>query len=305
MEVIEFVKDRLKEEAPANIVQAVVDKVLVATQLDNDSDAGVGRELTTEMLEKLYANVRMCFSQPYIEAALQQKGLASKTLTEQLVKHIADCNTANDLQAAINSEDAYVGMSEMIRNALQKMIANGAQDLTCSICMEPMVDVCSDRPFGRMWSAPVRRNEHWNNHSCGHIFCRSCITSWSEAAIEEQKVRVKCPAHCCNYSLWDQDLRELVSPLSFSRYQERKHADYLGNLRDIAGKDSQLMQWLRRHARPCPDCHVIVSKSEGCDAMTCVCGTRFCYACGCKGCVCRSKGDMHNRTDIWNPEAEA
>jgi hypothetical protein len=81
----------------------------------------------------------------------------------------------------------------------------------------------------------------------------------------------------------------------FKRHQEHKHADHLKNLRAIIKHDDVLLQWLRSHARPCPDCHVIVSRSEGCNTMICVCGTRFCYACGSKKCECSIK----NRNSIW------
>jgi len=48
--------------------------------------------------------------------------------------------------------------------------------------------------------------------------------------------------------------------------------------------------------KQCPKCKFWVSKSEGCDAMTCRCGTMFCYHCGRPGdghyCTCRQKINM-------------
>jgi len=32
--------------------------------------------------------------------------------------------------------------------------------------------------------------------------------------------------------------------------------------------------------KPCPGCKLMVEKAEGCDHMTCDCGTEFCYGCG-------------------------
>jgi hypothetical protein len=97
--------------------------------------------------------------------------------------------------------------------------------------------------------------------------------------------------------LWDQDVRELVSAEIFQRHQEHKSANYLQHLKDSVQGNTKLQEWLRTNARPCPACHVIVSRSEGCDTMTCVCGTRFCYKCGCQPCKCHSE-----HADIWNPE---
>merc|ERR1712007_280625 len=102
----------------------------------------------------------------------------------------------------------------------------------------------------------------------------------------------------CKYRLWDQDLKELLSSKMFLRHQEHLYTDHLSNLKGLAKEDDDLMAWLRQNARPCPDCHVIVSRSEGCNTMICVCGTRFCYACGFITCQCGVKG----RSDIWEPK---
>merc|ERR1719265_622586 len=124
------------------------------------------------------------------------------------------------------------------------------------------------------------------------------MTRWTETCINDHKLRIKCPAEGCSYSLWDQDVQELVPLEVFERHREHKHADYLQHLKDSIQGNSTLTAWLKSNARPCPECHVIVSRSEGCNHMTCVCGARFCYACGKVSCECRAK----ESSDIWNPE---
>lgn len=176
-----------------------------------------------------------------------------------------------------------------------------SEDFKCQICSDPLVHIGQNGfpDISNMWYAPLRKNEHWSNQPCGHAFCRTCMGSWAETAINDQKVRVKCPAEGCSYSLWDQDLKTLVSSAVFERHQEHKHADYLEHLKSELKGDIRLNRWLKGHARPCPDCHVIVSRSEGCNDMQCVCGCNFCYACGFKNCQCgKSK-----KRDIWKPKA--
>ena len=84
----------------------------------------------------------------------------------------------------------------------------------------------------------------------------------------------------------------------FAQFQEQRNADYAGHLnatlQDEGGKE--LQKWLRKNARPCPQCHVIVSRSQGCDEMGCVCGCRFCYKCGRKSCKCGQR----KRRNIWD-----
>lgn len=173
--------------------------------------------------------------------------------------------------------------------------------LNCPICMEPMVVQGADGSVDAsgMWFAPPRRTEHWSSKPCGHGCCRSCMAQWAEAGINEFKGSIKCPVFGCSYRLWEQDLQMLVDKKLMKRYHERSNADYLKHLQKIMKKDKKLQSWLKSHARPCPECHVIVSRSEGCNAMTCVCGTHFCYACGFKDCKCRTSKEA--RADIWQP----
>lgn len=179
-------------------------------------------------------------------------------------------------------------------------IRERSTEFICPICMDPMVALTNNDSVDTsgMWFAPLRKTEHWSNYPCGHACCRSCMAQWAETEINDQKIRVKCPAEHCSYSLWDQDLRELVNEQVFERHTEHKNADHLKALRSAMKSSFALKSWLRTHARPCPDCHVIVSRSEGCNHMTCVCGARFCYACGFKRCKCNST----SRRDIWNPQ---
>lgn len=189
---------------------------------------------------------------------------------------------------------------ESFVHALKASVDSGSSRFQCPICMEPLITINS---LGRIdmsnnWFVEPRGNEHWHNQPCGHACCRSCMATWAETAINDQKLKVKCPAENCSYCLFDDDLKKLVSPQIFARHQEHKSADYLQHLKASLKESIPLKMWLKSHARPCPDCHVIVSRSEGCDHMMCVCGTRFCYACGFKKCKC---GSHKGRADIWNP----
>lgn len=176
-------------------------------------------------------------------------------------------------------------------------------DATCPICMDPMISLSEDgaKINCNYWSAAFRKNEHWKNDACGHTFCYSCAKSWAETAINQQELHIRCPAAGCKYRFWDQDLHELLSAQMYNRHMEHKHADHLNHLKEIVKHDDCLMDWLRTNARPCPSCHVIVSRSEGCNTMTCVCGTRFCYKCGFKTCQCRSD-NKDVLASIWEPK---
>jgi len=177
-----------------------------------------------------------------------------------------------------------------------------SKEFTCPICMDPLIQLSHNGApnTSKMWFAPLHKNEHWSNQPCGHACCQTCMKMWAETSINDQKVNIKCPAPYCSYSLFDHDLQKLVSPEAFERHQEHKNADYFKHLKASLKEDVRLNRWLKTHARPCPDCHVIVSRSEGCNHMGCVCGARFCYACGFKECKCRE--ERSKRRDIWRPK---
>jgi hypothetical protein len=154
-------------------------------------------------------------------------------------------------------------------------------NFSCPVCMEPLT-------MSSQWFAPLRKNEHWSNQPCGHACCHSCMKMWAETAINDQKTRIKCPAIGCSYSLWDHEVQALVNEELCARFLENKNTDHRKHLKSVLKEDKRLNAWLKGHARPCPECNVIVSRYEGCDHMVCVCGTHFCYRCGCKKCRCGS-----------------
>lgn len=218
---------------------------------------------------------------------------------KEVVQALAARYSTAELQDALRNP-SWEGPSYCsVKDALASAMKN-SDTFTCPICMDPMIELsaCGNPCASKMWFAPLHKNEHWSSQPCGHACCRSCMQMWAETAINDQKVSVRCPAPNCSYSLFDHDVKALVSAQAFERYQEHKNTDYLKHLRASLKQDVHLKSWLKSNARPCPDCHVIVSRYEGCDAMTCVCGTRFCYQCGFKKCKC---GSSSKRKDIWNP----
>jgi len=293
-----LVRERLEEsQHPDAFIDRVIVLVLSAAKLDCD-EYSVGCDVNDTMFEQCCQKATIEFYGKMIEEVLLSQGLRSKKCCEDVVNLVVKKYRANELSQAEGQR-----FSAMIAEAVKHLNETCSPNWMCPICMDPLVSISENGrlELWNMWSAPDRKNEHWSNHACGHTFCRSCMKRWAETAVSEMKLRIKCPAEHCSFSLWEQDLQELLSITTFNRYKEYKHADYLQKLQAVAEKDDSLMHWLRRNARPCPSCHVIVSRSEGCNTMTCVCGTRFCYACGCQPCQCTTS--MKERADIWKPDA--
>merc|ERR1711879_390206 len=128
------------------------------------------------------------------------------------------------------------------------------------------------------------------------------MQTWAESEINSHRIKIKCPSPGCSYHLWDQDLENLVSDDAFQRHLEHRNADYLERLKTDLKEDPEFFAWVKSNSKPCPECHIIVSRSQGCNHMRCLCGCEFCYVSGCmyKDCICGKPGRA-SRVDIWNP----
>ncbi|PKI58813.1 hypothetical protein CRG98_020803 [Punica granatum] len=76
--------------------------------------------------------------------------------------------------------------------------------------------------------------------SCGLQFCFSCL---SEA---------HSPCSCLMWDLWTKKCRD----------------------------ESETVNWITVHTKPCPKCHKPVEKNGGCNLVSCICGQAFCWLCG-------------------------
>ncbi|PON70177.1 E3 ubiquitin ligase RBR family [Parasponia andersonii] len=76
--------------------------------------------------------------------------------------------------------------------------------------------------------------------ACGQQFCFSCL---SEA---------HSPCSCLMWELWCKKCRD----------------------------DSETVNWMTVHTKPCPNCHKLVEKNGGCNRVQCICRKEFCWFCG-------------------------
>ncbi|XP_047338694.1 probable E3 ubiquitin-protein ligase ARI2 isoform X1 [Impatiens glandulifera] len=76
--------------------------------------------------------------------------------------------------------------------------------------------------------------------SCSLQFCFHCL---SEA---------HSPCSCLMWELWTKKCRD----------------------------ESETVNWITVHTKPCPKCHKPVEKNGGCNLVSCICGQAFCWLCG-------------------------
>ncbi|XP_074264110.1 putative E3 ubiquitin-protein ligase ARI2 isoform X1 [Silene latifolia] len=76
--------------------------------------------------------------------------------------------------------------------------------------------------------------------ACGHQFCFGCCGE------------THSPCSCLMWELWMKKCQD----------------------------ESETVNWITSHTKPCPKCHKAVEKNGGCNLVVCVCGQAFCWVCG-------------------------
>ncbi|KAL7585564.1 probable E3 ubiquitin-protein ligase ARI2 isoform X1 [Lactuca sativa] len=76
--------------------------------------------------------------------------------------------------------------------------------------------------------------------SCGNQFCFSCLCE------------AHSPCSCAMWALWTKKCKD----------------------------ESETVNWITVHTKPCPKCHKPVEKNGGCNLVSCICGQAFCWLCG-------------------------
>ncbi|CAN7048308.1 hypothetical protein IGI04_025630 [Brassica rapa subsp. trilocularis] len=111
-----------------------------------------------------------------------------------------------------------------------------------------------------------------------------------ESYIEDNKMVKWCPStpHCGNaIRVEDDELCEVECSCGFQfcfscSYQA--HSPCSCSMWELWRKkchdESETVNWITVHTKPCPKCYKPVEKNGGCNLVTCICGQSFCWLCG-------------------------
>ncbi|KAI0728629.1 hypothetical protein C8Q72DRAFT_994450 [Fomitopsis betulina] len=108
---------------------------------------------------------------------------------------------------------------------------------------------------------------------CGYSFCAYCKRTWHGPLSD-------CPMSTTETFV----LQYLALPEGSAEREVLEHRFGRNNIRKLVTKfeeERANKQWLEDSTMSCPNCHIHVEKSLGCNHMTCAkCKTHFCYRCG-------------------------
>lgn len=158
----------------------------------------------------------------------------------------------------------------------------GILSVSCMGCAEPL----RDRMFRKYLTLEQRRKVHlWD---LGMLASQSSDTRQCPAPSCTYLVRypkgIARDVHCrCGFIFCFQCMKEGHAPATCSAAEK---------WRERSVEDRQMFSWLFSNCRPCPRCHMMIEKNDGCSSMTCGrhahggviaaghgCGLHFCWIC--------------------------
>ena len=116
--------------------------------------------------------------------------------------------------------------------------------------------------------------------------CAPCAARWLEIQARDGAIYTRCPTPGCKTPLPREALELLLEPEAYQAHLARARRSYEQRLRDLqartaAGGDADddgtaaFLAWAGDSTRACPECHVLIYRSEGCAHMSCACGAEF------------------------------
>ncbi|EDQ89053.1 uncharacterized protein MONBRDRAFT_32503 [Monosiga brevicollis MX1] len=148
-------------------------------------------------------------------------------------------------------------------------------DISCRIC-EEQIAFASLVGMGRQTSG----GEHYSKAVCRHRCCKDCRFRHAKACVEGGQTTVRCPFPDCTYVFYPDDVRGILRRdcIILGRYTKLLKTQHEAQLKAMRHDFHADYEALVQHCRFCPSCRVPIERSDGCDAMRCICGTTFTWS---------------------------
>ena len=175
-----------------------------------------------------------------------------------------------------------------VRNIMTITIATGTthdtnasmttmENKRCMICFED--GTTADNPNGNF----LIRTE-----ACHHWTCRSCLETYLKHRENDRKATAVCPDPDCQVMIQADLAKEILGRAYTPKVWEKCSAAMTASAtsRDKKKKEEELdnerafAKWLSDNpVQQCEHCDAWISRVDGCEAMQCLCGYRFCWDC--------------------------
>lgn len=130
---------------------------------------------------------------------------------------------------------------------------------------QPVCDLCGDDSIIE------------NFCECTYRICLDCFKQYKETWFTTQRLRIfSCPS--CDHPINND---HIVYDLCTDEEKTRWHTASTDTVLSKRSLRERLAEFrIRMITAKCPGCRMRVNKIDGCNHISCVCGTEFCYRCG-------------------------
>jgi len=131
---------------------------------------------------------------------------------------------------------------------------------------QPVCDLCNDDPVIE------------NFCECTYCICLDCFKRYKETWFTTQRLKTfGCPL-CDRPINNDHAVYDLCTDIEKERWHTVSVDTGLKSKRSLRERLTEFR--IRMTTTKCPGCRIRVKKIDGCNHISCVCGTDFCYKCG-------------------------
>ncbi|KAJ1378141.1 Zinc finger, CCHC-type [Sesbania bispinosa] len=216
----------------------------------------------------------------YIEAA--EKSISTKTIFAEKNFTVLDESNIKRLQEADINQVSYVLCISKFSACL--LLRH------CEWSVTKVLETWIDNEERVRNAVGFLKQPQIRSAGCGHPFCMICWMRYMDTKIDEGPYKcltLRCPEPSCGAAVDGNMVHELTSESSKKsfcwRCGEEAHrpvdCETAHQWIRKNTSESEIVDWLVAHTKPCPQCKIPIERSAGSTHMMCNCGFQFCWLC--------------------------
>ena len=231
-------------------------------------------KLMGHLVKSLHSKILTEYWLPIIQHALKSSGAGKLEMIAECIDRLPAVESGEARGRVVLDLDVEKIVKDqhskhlLTRNEACFFIAKVFPDRArcCDICFDAI-----DKPTN---CCKQTGGEHYKKTKCDHEFCRGCLVNWITASISDRNVQIRCPEDGCTFVFSGDDVNRIAGETIYKKFTAIGNENYQARICEVAS-DPKMAAWMEKNTRVCPNCHVIIERSAGCNSMRCPCGSTF------------------------------
>jgi hypothetical protein len=206
-------------------------------------------------------------------------------------EHVQDSNPSIQSALASSSSSTMVSSSVCLEGCGHKFCKNCIKGWFLHIEKIENSKIDPSRFISRFWPTPAEAAQRQQQQQAQQERSTGSNAISNDDDVEEGNHRISPTCPHCRHKVTHADVQNVLGrDLQYiTSDNDVNELDYLGiltaRLDNEAEQEELTMAYLEQEdSQQCPDCRMWIIRSDGCDFLMCLCGCRFCWCCGERGC---------------------